>query len=129
MALEKAQQEKEAYGEIETAHPGYLGSQDTFYVGKMKDVGRIYQQTYVDTYGRHAISKLYTQKTALTAADLLNDRVVPFYEAEEVPILRIMTDRGTKYCGNVERHEYQLYLALGDIDHPKTKAKSPQTPS
>jgi len=127
VVLEKAQQEKEAYGEIETAHPGYLGSQDTFYVGNMKGVGRIYQQTYVDTYSRHAICKLYTQKTALTAADLLNDRVVPFYEAEGVPILRIMTDRGTEYCGNVERHEYQLYLALGDIDHTKTKAKSPQT--
>jgi transposase InsO family protein len=127
VALEKAQQEKEAFGEIETAHPGYLGSQDTFYVGNMKGVGRIYQQTYVDTYSRHAICKLYTQKTALTAADLLNDRVVPFYEAEGVPILRIMTDRGTEYCGNVERHEYQLYLALGDIDHTKTKAKSPQT--
>jgi len=127
VALEKAQQEKEAYGEIETFHPGYLGSQDTFYVGNMKGVGRIYQQTYVDTYSRHAICKLYTQKTALTAADLLNDRVVPFYEAEEVPILRIMTDRGTEYCGKVERHEYQLYLALADIDHTKTKVKSPQT--
>jgi transposase InsO family protein len=127
VALEKAQQEKEAYGEIETFHPGYLGSQDTFYVGNMKGVGRIYQQTYVDTYSRHAICKLYTQKTALAAADLLNDRVIPFYEAEGIPILRIMTDRGTEYCGNVERHEYQLYLALGDIDHTKTKAKSPQT--
>ena len=127
VALEKAQQEKEAYGEVETYHPGYLGSQDTFYVGNMKGVGRIYQQTYVDTYSRHAICKLYAQKTALTAADLLNDRVVPFYEAEGIPILRIMTDRGTEYCGNVERHEYQLYLALGDIDHTKTKAKSPQT--
>jgi transposase InsO family protein len=97
----KAQEEKEAYGEIETFHPGYLGSQETFYVGNMRGVGRIYQQTYVDTFSRHAICKLYTQKMALAAADLLNDRVVPFYEAEGVPVLRIMTDRGTEYCGNL----------------------------
>jgi transposase InsO family protein len=127
VALEKAKIEKEAHGEIETEHPGYLGSQDTFYVGTMKGVGRIYQQTYVDTYSAHAICKLYDRRTALVAADLLNDRVVPFYEAEGIPILRIMTDRGTEYCGNVERHEYQLYLALADIEHTRTKTKSPQT--
>ena len=127
VALEKAKIEKEAHGEIETEHPGYLGSQDTFYVGTMKGVGRIYQQTYVDTYSRHAICKLYDRRTALVAADLLNDRVLPFYEAERIPILRIMTDRGTEYCGNVERHEYQLYLALADIEHTRTKTKSPQT--
>jgi transposase InsO family protein len=125
--LEKAKREKEAHGEIETEHPGYLGSQDTFYVGTIKGVGRIYQQTYVDTYSAHAIVKLYDRKTALVAADLLNDRVLPFYEAEGVPILRILTDRGTEYCGNVERHEYELYLALNDIEHTVTKTKSPQT--
>jgi transposase InsO family protein len=127
VALEKAKAEKEAHGEIETEHPGYLGSQDTFYVGLMKGVGRIYQQTYVDTYSAHAICKLYNTRTALVAADLLNDRVLPFYEAEGIEILRIMTDRGTEYCGNAERHEYQLYLALSDIEHTKTKTKSPQT--
>jgi transposase InsO family protein len=127
VALEKAKAEKEAHGEIETEHPGYLGSQDTFYVGRMKGVGRIYQQTYVDTYSAHAICKLYDRKWALVAADLLNDRVVPFYETEGIPILRILTDRGTEYCGNVERHEYQLYLALNDIEHTRTKTKSPQT--
>jgi transposase InsO family protein len=126
-ALEKAKLEKEAYGEIETEHPGYLGCQDTFYVGNMKGVGRIYQQTYIDSYSRHAICNLYTQKTALVAADLLNDRVLPFYESEGIPILRILTDRGSEFCGNVERHEYQLYLALNDIDYTKTKVKNPQT--
>jgi hypothetical protein len=88
-ALEKAKQEKEAHGEIETYHPGYLGSQDTFYVGTIKGVGRIYQQTCIDTYSRVAIVKLYEMKTALTAADLLNDRVVPFFESQQVPLLRI----------------------------------------
>jgi transposase InsO family protein len=126
-ALEAAAQDKEAFGEIETEHPGYLGAQDTFYVGNMKGVGRIYQQTFIDTYSRWSTCKLYTMRTALTAADHLNDCVLPFFETEGVDLLRILTDRGSEYCGNVERHEYQLYLALNDIDHSKTKAKSPQT--
>ncbi|WP_446810104.1 IS481 family transposase [Methylomonas sp. 2BW1-5-20] len=126
-ALEKKQHDDEACGEIETAHPGYLGSQDTFYVGNLKGVGRIYQQTYVDTYSKVAHCKLYTTKTPITAADILNDKVLPFYEANELPVLRILTDRGTEYCGKVEQHDYQLYLAINDIDHTKTKAMSPQT--
>ena len=126
-ALEKKKHDDEAAGEIETAHPGYLGSQDTFYVGTLKGVGRIYQQTFVDTYAKLAFAKLYTTKTPITAADLLNDRVLPFFECHELPILRILTDRGTEYCGRAEQHDYQLYLALNNIDHTKTKAKSPQT--
>ena len=126
-ALEKAKQEKEGHGEIETEHPSYLGSQDTFYVGTLKGVGRVYQQTFIDTYTRVAFAKLYTLEHAITAADLLNDRVVSFFEEQEIPLLRILTDRGTEYCGNRQQHEYQLYLALEDIDHTKTKTKSPQT--
>lgn len=126
-ALEKAKSEKEARGEFESEHPGYCGAQDTFYVGNLKGVGRIYQQTFIDTYSKVAIVKLYDRKTPITAADLLNDRVVPFFDEHEVPLLRILTDRGSEYCGNPERHEYQLYLALEDIDHTKTKTKSPQT--
>lgn len=125
--LERKREEQMECGEIETAHPGYLGSQDTFYVGNMKGVGRIYQQTFVDTYAKVAFAKLYTTKTPLAAADLLNDRVLPFYEAQGVELLRILTDRGTEYCGKVEQHEYQLYLAVNDIDHTRTKAQSPQT--
>ena len=126
-ALEKKKQDDEACGEIETHHPGYLGSQDTFYVGNLKGVGRIYQQTFVDTYSKIAFAKLYTTKTPITSADILNDRVLPFFEAQELPMLRILTDRGTEYCGKVEQHDYQLYLAINDIDHTKTKARHPQT--
>ena len=127
VALEKAKEQKQAHGEIETEHPGYLGSQDTFYVGTLKGVGRIYQQTFVDTYTRVAFTKLYDRKNALVAADLLNDRVMPFFEDHGIPLLRILTDRGTEYCGNREHHEYQLYLAVEDIDHTRTKVRSPQT--
>lgn len=126
-ALEKSREEKEAHGEIETMHPGYLGAQDTYYVGTIKGVGRIYQQTFIDTYTKVAFAKLYDRKNALVAADTLNDRVLPFYEANNVPLLRVLTDRGTEYCGAREHHEYQLYLALEDIDHSRTKARHPQT--
>lgn len=126
-ALEKARGEKEAQGEIESAHPGYLGAQDTYYVGTLKGVGRIYQQTFIDTYSKVAFAKLYDRKNALVAADTLNDQVLPFFEQEGVRLLRVLTDRGTEYCGALEHHEYELYLAIEDIDHTKTKARHPQT--
>lgn len=128
VALEKARQEKVAQGEIETHHPGYLGAQDTYYVGTIKGVGRIYQQTFIDTYCKVAQAKLYASKDALTAAELLNDRVIPMYEQQGIRLLRILTDRGTEYGGrNNQDHPYQLYLAIEDIDHTRTKTKSPQT--
>ena len=126
-ALEKAKQDKEAHGEFESECPGYCGAQDTFYVGNMKGVGRIYQQTFIDTYSKVGFAKLYDRKTPITAADLLNDRVIPFFEEHDVSLLRVLTDRGTEYCGNPERHEYELYLAVENIDHSRTKAKNPQT--
>lgn len=126
-ALEKKKNDDLVSGEIETAHPGYLGSQDTFYVGTLKGVGRVYQQTFVDTYSKVAFAKLYTNKSPITAADLLNDQVLPFFEEHKLPMLRILTDRGTEYCGKAESHDYQLYLALNNIEHTKTKARSPQT--
>lgn len=127
VALERKKEDDVACGEIETAHPGYLGSQDTFYVGTLKGVGRVYQQTFVDTYAKVAFAKLYTTKTPITSADLLNDRVLPFYEEHSLPLLRILTDRGTEYCGKADRHDYQLYLAVNDIEHTKTRVRSPQT--
>ncbi len=126
-ALERKREEQESHGEFESEHPGYCGAQDTFYVGNLKGVGRIYQQTFIDTYSKVAFAKLYDRKTPVTSADLLNDRVVPFFGEHGIGLLRVLTDRGTEYCGRPERHEYQLYLAVEDIDHTKTKARSPQT--
>ncbi|NMB70034.1 IS481 family transposase [candidate division WWE3 bacterium] len=127
MAMERKKEKQEAVGEIETEHPGYLGAQDTYYVGNIKGVGRIYQQTFIDTYSKVAIAKLYDRKNAITAADLLNDRVLPFFEEHNIPLLRILTDRGTEYCGKPEFHEYALYLQIEGIEHSRTKARSPQT--
>lgn len=126
-ALERKKEEQQSAGEIETHHPGYLGSQDSYYVGYIKGVGKIFQQTFIDTYTRVAFAKVYDRKNALVAADMLNDKVVPFYQEQNIDLLRVLTDRGTEYCGAREHHEYQLYLTIEDIDHTKTKAKSPQT--
>ena len=97
------------HGEFDSACPGYCVAQDTFYVGTLKGVGRIYQQTAIDTYAKVAFARLgacprarhsrdpWDRKTPITAADLLNDRV--------------LTDRGTEFCGRPESHDYELYLA------------------
>jgi len=109
--LEQARRERETVpDEIETQHPGYLVAQDTFYVGYLKGVGRIYQQTVIDTYSSVAFAKLYTAKVPLTAADTLNNRVLPFFQEQGIDILRILTDRDTEYCGRLDKHPYQLYL-------------------
>jgi transposase InsO family protein len=126
--LENSRKQRESEpDEIETHHPGYLLAQDTFYVGYIKGVGRIYQQTVIDTYSSVAFAKLYTAKVPVTAADALNDRVLPFFDDQGIDVLRVMTDRGTEYCGRLDKHPYQLYLQLHEIDHTKTKARSPQT--
>lgn len=125
--LEKRRSDKEAYGEIETEHPGFLGCQDTYYVGNFKGIGKVYGQTYIDSYSRIADEKLYTEKTAITSADMLNDRVLPWYEEQGVPVLRILTDRGTEYKGNREHHAFELFLSIEGIEHTVTKAYSPQT--
>ena len=97
VALEKAKADKEAHGEFESECPGYCGAQDTFYVGTLKGVGRIYQQTFIDTYSKVGFAKLYDRKTSITAAELLNDRVLPFFEEAEIPLSLVLTDRGTEF--------------------------------
>jgi transposase InsO family protein len=127
-ALEHAKQQRESDPDrIETEHPGYLISQDTFYVGYLKGVGRIYQQTVIDTYSSVGFAKIYTAKIPVTAADTLNDRALPFFEEHDIPVLRVLTDRGTEFCGSLDKHSYELYLQLHGIEHTKTKVKSPQT--
>lgn len=127
VALENAKEEKQAHGEIETFHPGFLLGQDTYYVGYIKGVGKIYQQTGIDTFSNVGFAKLYADKTAITAADFLNDKVLPFFDQEQMRLLRVLTDRGSEYGGKMEKHPYQLFLHLNDIEHSRTKARHPQT--
>ncbi len=126
-AMEKAKADKQAHGEFDSECPGCCVAQDTFYVGTLKGVGRVYQQTVIDTYSKLGFAKLYDEKTAITAAEMLNDRVIPFFEEHEIAVSRVLTDRGTEYCGTPQSHPYELYLAVANIDHTRTKAKSPQT--
>ena len=126
-ALEQAKQEREAHGEVESPHPGFLVAQDTCYVGYIKGVGKIYQQTGIDTHSNAGFAKLYSEKTALTAADFLNDKVLPFFDEEGIKVLRMLTDNGVEYCGRHETHPYELFLHLNDIEHTRIKVRHPQT--
>lgn len=126
-ALEKAKEKKQAHGEIGSEHPGYPGSQDTYFVGNMKGVGKIYRQTFVDTYSRVAMAKPYTDKSAVTAADMLNDKALPSFAEQRAKLLRVLTGRGAEYCGKPENHAFTSYLGIEDIDHTKTRVRSPQT--
>ena len=126
-ALEAAKEEKEACGEIESHHPGFLFAQDTCYIGYIKGVGKLYQQTGIDTHANVGFAKLYLEKTALTAADLLNSKVLPFYDEHFIRVLRVLTDHGPEYCGRVETNAYELFLHLNDIEHTKTRVRRPQT--
>ena len=87
----------------------------------------MYSQVFIDSYTRVANAKLYNDKTALTAADILNDRILPWFEEQGIPCLRILTDRGSEYKGKIEHHAYQLFLSIEGIEHTTTKAYSPQT--
>jgi transposase InsO family protein len=126
-ALETAKEETEAHGEVESPHPGFLLGQDTCYIGYIKGVGRLYQQTAIDTHANVGFAKLYLERTAITAADALNDKVLPYYDERLIRIQRALTDNGTEYCGRVEAHPYELFLHLNGIEHTRTRVRRPQT--
>lgn len=126
-ALEDAKEEQQSQGEIESPHPGFLVARDTYYIGYIKGVGKIYQQTAIDTHSNVGFAKVYTEKTSLTAADFLNDKVLPFFDEQYIRVLRILSDNGAQYCGRTESHTYQLFLHLNDIEHTRIKVRHPQT--
>lgn len=126
-ALEQAKAEKEAHGEVESPHPGFLVAQDTYYVGYIKGVGKIYQQTGLDTHSNVGFAKVYPDRTALTAADFLNDKVLPFFDDHGIGVLRVLSDNGSEYCGRKDEHAYQLFLQLNEIEHTRIKVRHPQT--
>jgi transposase InsO family protein len=112
---------------VESSYPGYLLSQDTFMVGTIKGIGRIYLQAVVDTYGSYAFGKLYTSKLPETAVDVLYDRVLPFYQDHGLVVEHIITDNGREYCGKPMIHPYQIFLEFTDITHRRTKVATPRT--
>jgi transposase InsO family protein len=112
---------------VESPYPGYLLCQDTFLVGSLKGIGRIYLQAVVDTFGSFAFGKLYTSKVPETAVDILYDRVIPFYGEQGLEVEHILTDNGREYCGRPMIHPYQIFLEFNEIKHRKTKVASPRT--
>jgi transposase InsO family protein len=105
---------------VESDYPGQLLCQDTFYVGRLKGVGRIYLQAVVDTYGSFAFGKLYTSKRQETAVDILYDHVLPLYQQQEIKVENILTDNGTEYKGRPMIHLYEIFLEFNDIEHRQT---------
>lgn len=123
-ALEKAKQDKRRMGNSRASVPGIVERR----IPLCRDAqgGGTDLSTDVHRYVQQGVVKLYDRKTPVTAADLLNDRVLPFFEEHDMILSRVLTDRGTEFCGT-DGHEYELYLAVEDIDHTRTKAKSSQT--
>jgi len=111
---------------VESSRPGELLSQDTFYVGRLKGVGKVYLHAVVDTFSSYAFGYLHTSKQPEAAALVVHNDVLPFYRACDLPLKAILTDNGREFCGT-ETHPYELYLALNDIEHRRTKVRSPQT--
>jgi transposase InsO family protein len=112
---------------VESSRPGELLNQNTFYWGTIKGVGKVYVQVVVDVFCSLAFANVYTSKVPVTAADLLHDKVLPFYEALGVPVGAILTDNGREFCGLREQHPYELLLAMEGIKHRTTKVRSPRT--
>ena len=111
---------------VESSRPGELISQDTFYVGNFKGIGRVYMHTAVDTHGSYAFACLATDKMAQRAAELLWGQIVPFYEEHGIEIGAMLTDNGTEFVGN-EDHPYESLLFRLGIQHRTTRVARPQT--
>jgi transposase InsO family protein len=111
---------------VESSRPGELLSADTYSVGVIKGVGRIYLHAVVDTYGSYAFGYLHTSKQPEAAALVLHNDALPFYRDRNLPVTAVLTDNGREFCGR-ETHPYELYLALNDIGHRTTAIRSPQT--
>ena len=112
---------------IETHHTGDLVAVDTFFVGTLKGVGRIYLQSVIDCHSRYAWGRLYTSKLPVTAVHVLNDDVLPFFEKHDVHVDTILSDNGREFCGRPDRHPYELFLQLEGIEHRTTKVRRPQS--
>ena len=113
---------------ISDYYPGYHIFQDTFYVGTIKSLRRIYQQTGMDAYTGFGFAKVYRDKTVVSAIDFLETKVLPVYEQFNIPLDRILTDNGKKYTthwvnGN---HEYGEFLKQNSIRHTRIKPRMPQ---
>jgi len=112
---------------IKTRFTGDLVAVDTFMVGTLKGVGRVYLQTVIDCHSRYTWGRLYTNKAPLTAVHVLDNEVLPFFDAHQLSIRTILSDNGREYCGRPDKHPYELYLQLEGIEHRTTAVRRPQS--
>jgi transposase InsO family protein len=112
---------------ITADYPGHLVAQDTFMVGHLTGVGRVYLQTVIDCHSRYAFGRLYTSKVPVTAVHILNTDVIPFFESHGTPIRTILTDNGREFCGRPDQHPFELFLQLEEIEHRTTPIRRPQS--
>jgi len=113
--------------QIETRHTGDLVAVDTFFVGHLKGVGKVYLQTVIDCFSRYAWGRLYTSKLPVTAVHVMNNDVIPTFEALGARITTVLSDNGREFCGRPDRHPYELFLQLEEIEHRTTKVRRPQS--
>jgi transposase InsO family protein len=111
---------------VESSKPGELLSQDTFLVGHLKGVGKVYLHAVVDTYNSLAFGFLHTSKQPEAAVALVHNDVLPFYGEHGLQVEHLLTDNGREFCGT-DTHPFELYLALNDIQHRTTRVRRPQT--
>jgi transposase InsO family protein len=112
---------------IQTRGPGDPVAVDTFFVGTLKGVGKVYLQSVIDCSSRFAWGRLYTSKLPVTAVHVLNEDVLPFFESHGIPIQTILSDNGREFCGRPDRHPYELFLQLEGIKHKTTRVRRPQS--
>ena len=112
---------------IEVHHTGELVAVDTFFVGTLKGVGKVYLQSVIDCFSRYAWGRLYTNKLPVTAVHVLNNDVLPFFEAHNARINTVLSDNGREFCGRKDHHPYELFLQLEEIEHRTTRVRRPQS--
>jgi transposase InsO family protein len=112
---------------IEVHYTGDLVAVDTFFVGTLKGVGKVYLQAVLDCFSRYVWGRLYTSKLPLTAVQVMNNDVLPFFDEHGIGIQTVLSDNGREFCGRPDRHPYELFLQLEDIEHRTTKVRRPQS--
>lgn len=112
---------------IEVHHTGELVAMDTFFVGTLKGVGKVYMQWVLDCFSRHAWGRLYTHMLPISAVHVLNNDVLPFIESHGAKVKTILSDKGHEFCGRPDQHPYQLFLQLEEIEHRTTRVRRPQS--
>jgi transposase InsO family protein len=112
---------------IESNYTGDLVAVDTFFVGHLKGVGKVYLQSAIDCYSRYAWGRLYNSKMPVTAVHLLNENVLPTFDEHQARVKTVLSDNGREFCGRQDNHPYELFLQMEGIEHRTTKVRRPQS--